>query len=879
MRVRSQTTRMALFLFAAALVLDGTGASSPVLDDLQFLPGDAVVGPAWGDQSTPDIASGGEQFLAVWSDARAYEGKSDIYGIRLDAEGFPIASAFAINQDDGSQTQPLVAWNGENWLVVFLSEGDLAASRVAPDGTVLDPSPIVLASPGANSPHILASDGSKWAVVWAGVSAGNAALRGARIGADGTVLDPGGIVILPETGAIYFVSSMAYSNDRYLLVWPGASGGIVGLRLEPTLHKIDGAPMPIAGGVYFETSPNVAGNGSEFYMVWTESDNSYWVNQIMGSRVSLAGVAATPAGVPINQNLSGGSDADVSWDGTQWIVAWTGAGALANRISANGSILDGTGIQLASSTAHYEASELAIAGAAGGGAKVVWRDYRNHIENDVWGSFVHANGTANPDAVVGLGAPTQQSPRLVWNGAGYTMAFLSLTSSGARILVQRLDVGGVPIDLEPIEVAAGSDLTDPGIAWSGERYLVTWRTRTNVRVWCRRLAPDLSFQDPVPTEVMIGDAPAVAALGDVFLVVVQNSPVYWQWRDTFAQRIDGATGAKLGGLIGLAGGFAWGGNVGTVGDRWLLSWEAHYSHNSTIFTLVGAWVTADGSASNAFGTTSGSGWGAAGVEIASHPLLGAIAYASSYPSPTTGEIYLMRVDADGTFLDGYTGIPVTGDGPGGQYAPGLAWNGAEFVTAYQDTRASSPYAYFPKSDIYASRITAGGTVLDGIGGFPVETTAAPEREPAVAGSDGNTLVAASHLRGAPFSALRIGTRMLIGGIGQPAGPVYGLVFGDPTTLTWSEAAVGMVRYDVLRGDLTALHTNRSIGDASCIDDDQPMPGCVDAETPLSGRAFYYLVRADSSDSPPGTYDASGATSQAHSRDDDVGTQGGADCSP
>jgi hypothetical protein len=497
-------------------------------------------------------------------------------------------------------------------------------------------------------------------------------------------------------------------------------------------------------------------------------------------------------------------------------------------------------------------------------------DYRSHLENDIWGASVRSVGGANgPDALVSLSAPSQQNPMVVWNGSGYTVAWISQTSTTSRVLVQRLDANGAAIDQQPVEVFAGSNLVEPGIAWSGTRYLVTWKARSNVRVYARRLAPDLSFQDAAPIDVMTGDGPAVAALGDVFLVAVQNSPSYWQWRDTYAQRIDGATGAKLGGLIGIQGGFAWGGTLGTVGNRWLLSWEAHYSHNESPYTLVAAWVNADGTHGSSFGLVSGSGFGTAGVRVASHPQLGAIVYSTTRaPSASNGEIYMMRVRADGAFVDGYTGFNVTGNAPGEQYAPAAAWNGVEFVTAYQDNRASTPYVYYPKSDIYASRIAADGTVLDGIGGFAVETSAVSEWQPAVAGSGAFSLVAASHMRGAEFGAYRIGVRLLIPA-DAPLPAVDGLHFHDENAMEWTAAKAAIV-YDILRGSLAALRADRSIAAASCFANDHPVANHADAATPAPGAGFYYLVRADRAGSVPGTYDDAVTAGLAHSRDDDVG---------
>ena len=59
------------------------------------------------------------------------------------------------------------------------------------------------------------------------------------------MLDPGGVQILPETYFVRPLDSLAFSRDRYLAVW-GDDVGIVGLRLTPTLQKMDASPITIA---------------------------------------------------------------------------------------------------------------------------------------------------------------------------------------------------------------------------------------------------------------------------------------------------------------------------------------------------------------------------------------------------------------------------------------------------------------------------------------------------------------------------------------------------------------------------------------------------------------------------------------------------------
>jgi hypothetical protein len=138
-------------------------ARVPVVSDTQFLPGDAELGAPVEEQDWAQIAAGETSYLAVWQDVRsvlsgwvntAYNpltgNQTDIYAARIDGQGEVIDACPIIIANEGrNQEYPQVAWNGENWLVVYKSERpdwyfftDILARRVTPDGEVLDAEPI-----------------------------------------------------------------------------------------------------------------------------------------------------------------------------------------------------------------------------------------------------------------------------------------------------------------------------------------------------------------------------------------------------------------------------------------------------------------------------------------------------------------------------------------------------------------------------------------------------------------------------------------------------------------------------------------------------------------------------------------------------------------
>src|SRR4029079_15453436 len=112
-----------------ALTLATTLGQSASIIPPQIIPGDKSIRLASGDQTVPEIASGGNVTLAVWEDKRAlpgslfvpsfeWETSSDIYAVRIDADGKLIDRVpIPVAQEKAMQNNPQVVWNGTNWIV------------------------------------------------------------------------------------------------------------------------------------------------------------------------------------------------------------------------------------------------------------------------------------------------------------------------------------------------------------------------------------------------------------------------------------------------------------------------------------------------------------------------------------------------------------------------------------------------------------------------------------------------------------------------------------------------------------------------------------------------------------------------------------------
>ncbi len=733
-----------------------------------------VSAPAAGVQQQPQIAKGANSTLAVWADRRTVLSRyvpsdsagvgsgGDIYAARYDANGALIdAAAIMVSSAVYSQRSPSVAWNGQNWLVAWITERqnspfaeDVHAVRVAPDGRILDAAPIVVGvtpSSSSTNPSYLnvASDGTNWVVVW-GTGSYNSQIRAARITPDGALVDTGGggKVLFDDTDLFTAPSNanLVFNGSHFLLVWQrivNSGYGIRAQRFNSNLDPVDAAPFVVnqfAGSD--ATAPRVATDGTNYFVIWREDRFAY--NEIFGTRVSAAGQVLDASGIKLF-----GSPGDyilpfataLTWDGTAYIAAYHARpvgtfpeSVYATRVTANGGVVSAP-IPVAPQTG---ATQPAIAPLAGGGAQVVWTDKRLSVDGDIFGAKISADNTVSQVGAASLGAPRETYPRLAKAAAGnFALAYRSTISGASSVFLQRLDSSGNQIG-EPTLVVSGSEnIINPSVAWNGAVYLVTWEL--DGQTLGRRVAADGTVLGAEFT-VSVGNMPDVAALGTQFLVV-NSFPRTTQLRHTQATTVSGE--GAVGTPVRIGNNFDLRPRVRPFGSRWLVVWESDISHDNPNSNIAAAFVNADGTA--------------AGGEFS----IGAFGDAPDFAvADNTALVVWMdgsniigrRILADGTFP---AASSVVADTPSSLFAPKAAWDGARFVVTYGEARS---FALKPPADIHATLVNLNGSIITP-GGFPVADSFAPEEMPAVEAQNGITLFGfAKFEERQPFAAFRARVR-------------------------------------------------------------------------------------------------------------------------
>ncbi len=718
--------------------------------------------PAAGIQLQPQIAKGANSSLAVWADRRTVLGRyvpddnagigsdTDIYAARYDADGNLIdASPIIVNENIYEQYYPRVAWNGQSWLVVWITrrltnqfEYDLKAVRVAPDGRVLDAIPINLTA-GQISPanYInVSSDGSNFVVVW-GSGGNQSTINASRIAANGTLLDVTPKILFTDTNfTAPFQADIAFANNQFLVVWETTNNNNA-IRARRFDMNLDPLGSEIAFGSGGANSPRVATDGTNFLVAWREQRFTY--NEMFAARISAAGQNLDPNGIKLYGDLNDyilQFYTAVAWDGNAYVVAShrgdSGqAGQISvSRVSNTGTVLTPAPLLVGS---NYS-SQPAVAALANGGVKLLWVDKFLSADGDIFSATI-TNNTVGTAAPASLAGPRETNIRFTKTEAGtFAYSYRSTVSGASSVYLQRLAADGNQIGAPTLVVQGAEAITNPSVAWNGSVYLVVWELDT--QIYGRRVAADGTvIGDAFP--IMIGNTPDVAALGSQFLVVV-SFPETSEIRNTRAVRVDG-NGTVLGTPVKIGSNFDLRPRVRAFATRWLVVWEQDISHDNTNSTIIAAFVEADGTSPGRFAVSNS-------FSDAPHLAIGGDTALVVWQN--SNKIYGRRVKNDGTILGN---IFLVAQSTRTLYAPAAAWDGSRFVVTFADSRNST---MLPPADIWATLVGLDGSLLTPAQ-FPVAASPLPEEMPSVEAANGVTTFGYSQFDDrAPYTSYRVRLR-------------------------------------------------------------------------------------------------------------------------
>ena len=659
------------------------------------------------------------------------------------------------------QYNPDAAWNGSEFMVVWMDERnygttahDIYGARVSAIGQVLDPAGIAICtSPYTQEHPRVASDGTNFFAVWADrrLTGDMSDIYGARISANGQVLDPTGIVICNE-GWWDATPAIAFNGTNYLAVWddqrndstPPRWRDIYGTRISPAGVLLDPWGIPIKTGPDDENAPSVAACGGDFLVAWhagPETIGTYF--HIYAGRITGDGAMLDAGGIPLCTVTGDQYWPDVGSDGHQFLVAWldnrnaTTAGDIyATRVTTNGLVLEPDGVPVCTTAG----GGLPTVARQGTNFLVLWADSRAG-NSDLYQARMAPSGTVlDPDGTPLYQGPGDQStPRMVQAG---DKSFLVWTDSrtpatGGDVYAALLTPGEAVASGGGFPVCLGLRADEPPVVASlGSEFLVVWPDRrdadTNgLDLIGTRISATGTLLDPAGIAICTapGDqtSPAITAgSGQYFLTWADGRATQ---TDIYGTRIT-AAGTVLdpdGIAICSATGDQRQPDVAACGSNYFVTWFD--LRNSSAADLYLGRVRADGAvldgSGRALGTTLNDG-----PQIASD----GDDVLAVWVRSSGRDLVARRFDASAQPIG--ADLTLAPASPNAPASPAVAGGPSGYLVAWRDQRN---YAA-SQNDIFAARVERGGALLDPVG-FPVSTATNHQIDPRVAANAGNYLVA------------------------------------------------------------------------------------------------------------------------------------------
>ncbi|RME54643.1 MAG: PKD domain-containing protein [Deltaproteobacteria bacterium] len=700
---------------------------------------DSIDPPAGDPDLAPAVAWGGSNFLVVWpdflnlTDFNVYAARIAVTGELLDPDGIEVCTV------EGDQYAVTAASNGSDFLVVWedhrnaSSTGtDIYGARVTSAGSVTDGTGFLVAGiPEDQAAPDVAYAGSNYLVVWE--DRRNSAdwdIYGARVSANGGVLDPGGIPITTSEGAQRAPAIGAGASDTFLVVWEDSQGNgerdIYGTRVTSDGSVLD-ADLQISTATGDQRNPDVA-FGEENYLVIWEDLRSGTDADIFAARVRSDGTLLDPLGMGIA--TAGGEQRNpaVAFDQRRFVVAWedlrnqatTGADIYTARIASDGTLLESPS-NLTPEAGRQQTPALASSNT---GAILLYRDL-GQVDGGIGGYLLALRTMGTIE--ISQASNGQIRPRV---GGGEEISLVvwedSRPGTNSDIYGARIDADGTLLDPDGIVIYSdNAQQAMPDVAWTGSEFLVVWRDQGYYSIYGLRVGVDGSLLDPN----RIAICTTSGARHDLSVSCGENDICLAAWVDErsgryiYVARID-RSGQVLdhnGRSIYASYGAYYGTAVAWGEGRFLVIWETNSN-------LYGSWVSETGAITGNFLLSSASGY-------QQYPRLAwnGERFLAVWQDNRNGNwnIYGSRILPDGTVEDPQ-GIVITNRNTHEQYPDVSEYPEGNFLVVWQDNRSGN-------GDIYGTFVTPQGEVLSPE--IPFESGPANSYRPALSASSMGVVLA------------------------------------------------------------------------------------------------------------------------------------------
>ncbi|MEO0078471.1 MAG: hypothetical protein ABIK86_05680 [candidate division WOR-3 bacterium] len=441
------------------------------------------------DESGPAVAYGNGVFLVAWHQFDTVNYEAHVKAIRVSRSGTLLDTAFFLCHDPGMmQAYPALAFGDTCFLATWAEgwdEPDVYAARVTASGRILDPEGVRLSSttnydlfPSA------AFDGNRYLVAWTELdwTSNRVELRARRMTTAGVPLDSG-LIRVSVGGRMCFFPSVAADRVNYLVGFDTedtltGDGDVCCARISFAGVVLDtGLLLPLGGQEQF--GPRGTFDGENFLAVWLESSKDGY--RVEGARVRPDRTVPDPTGFAICDAAGYKYSLAVGAADSLMLVAWADQrdgedDIYCARVTRDGRSLDLDGIVIC--------DELGYEGTPGVGSDgsnflVVWQDYRNGWDYDIYAARIRPDGTVlDPDGfAVTADTNNATNPAVSFTGSNYLVVWEEQNQTTWEMDIYGALVsptGTITRPRFPVSVGNG-DRRMPTVARGLDNLLVAWQ--------------------------------------------------------------------------------------------------------------------------------------------------------------------------------------------------------------------------------------------------------------------------------------------------------------------------------------------------------------------------------------------------------------------
>jgi hypothetical protein len=503
---------------AAALAMPTFAAPARYVDVPVSAP---TLARAAGGQRQPHVATDGRDFFAVWLDSRG--GTTSLYATRVLADGTVLdPTGILLNAPEQFCDSFALAWDGADYVIAFQVSSRVSFIRVNRDGTILGAPQTVF--DGASAPAIASN------------AHGSIVIARAFYGYNIARISQDGAVTTPKTSLSQSWSTQIASNgDGYLLTPADLTHLTTSLiRLDNNGDAIAGSALQLPDAAYTQLTAAIGGQyllaGRKF------SSGDSCARSIVGRLVTSSEISD-----PFVVHDAGGADIQdiaVTPEGSGFQVVWMKRlgtlqcpyllvdpgpppgppfGLAQIRVGTDRS--SGTPSTLTEGNGSDEQPSVASNGAA---ELLVWIETdTTHQTPKIAAAIAHPDQQAVPIPIASSASMQSDPTVAAAEGAFMTAWSESRTDGTSAIYARRFNTDGRPLDADAIKVSTNDQTraSYPTVSFDGAVWLFVW---TEDKVLARRMAADGNWIDAAP--ITIGQASglpnfAVASNGNGFAIL------------------------------------------------------------------------------------------------------------------------------------------------------------------------------------------------------------------------------------------------------------------------------------------------------------------------------------------------------------------------